>query len=76
MDIAQREEIMQVTTSWEEKAQRSLVLRLLNRKVGAVPDRALDQINRLQGEQLEFLGEALLDFGSIADLDNWLTGQG
>jgi hypothetical protein len=75
MDIAQREEIMQVTTSWEEKAQRSLVLRLLNRKVGAVPDRALDQINRLQGEQLEFLGEALLDFGSIADLDNWLTGQ-
>jgi hypothetical protein len=75
MDIVQREEIMQVTTSWEEKAQRSLVLRLLNRKVGALPDRALDRINRLPSEQLEFLGEALLDFASIADLDHWLAGQ-
>jgi hypothetical protein len=66
---------MQVTTSWEEKAQRSLVLKQLNRKVGAVPDRALDRINNLPSEQLEFLGEALLDFASIDDLDNWLTGQ-
>ncbi len=76
MGLAQKEKIMQVTTSWEEKAQRSLVLRQLNRKVGAVPDRVLDLINRLPGDRLESLGEALLDFGSIADLDNWLVGQG
>jgi predicted transposase YdaD len=73
MDIAQQEEIMQVTTSWEEKAQRSLVLRQLNRKIGAVADPALKRINTLPSEQLESLGEALLDFTSITDLETWLT---
>jgi Domain of unknown function (DUF4351)/Putative transposase, YhgA-like len=75
MGLEQKEKIMQVTTSWGEEAQRSLVLRQLNRKVGAVSDRALVLINSLPSEKLEFLGEALLDFVSIADLDNWLTGQ-
>jgi hypothetical protein len=73
MEITQKEEIMQVTTSWEEKAQRSLVLRQLNRKIGAVADPALKRINTLPSEQLESLGEALLEFTSIADLENWLT---
>jgi Domain of unknown function (DUF4351) len=73
MEITQKEEIMQVTTSWEEKAQRSLVLRQLNRKIGSVNDPALKRINNLPSEQLEVLGEALLDFASIADLENWLT---
>jgi hypothetical protein len=34
----QKEAIMQVTTSWEEKGQRSLILRQLNLRVGALPD--------------------------------------
>lgn len=55
--------------------ERSLILRLLNRKVGSIDNRTLNRINALTIEQLESLGEALLDFGSIDDLDNWLTGQ-
>jgi hypothetical protein len=39
-------------------------------------DRALDRINTLTIDQLELLGEALLDFGVIDDLTNWLDDQG
>jgi hypothetical protein len=51
---------------------RSLILRLLTRKVGAVPDHEIDRLTTLSLAQLEALGEALLDFGSIADLTAWL----
>jgi hypothetical protein len=66
----------------EEEAQRlrgreqALVLRQLNRKVGSIDDRTSAQINSLSIDQLEALGEALLDFGSIADLTTWLDNQG
>ncbi len=55
--------------------ERSLILRQLNRKVGAIEDRILTQITKLSVPQLEDLGEALLDFDSIADLDRWLPEQ-
>ncbi len=49
--------------------QRSLIRRLLNRKIGS----SSDLITTLSIAQLEDLGEALLDFNSIADLDRWLA---
>ncbi len=52
---------------------RSLILRQLTRRVGVVPNRALDQINRLSLDQLETLSEALLDFQALADLTTWLA---
>lgn len=58
-----------------EEEARSLVLRLLNRRVGAIPDMLLSQIQALSLEQLEELGEALLDFRAIADLEQWLKNQ-
>nr|WP_242041860.1 DUF4351 domain-containing protein [Alkalinema sp. FACHB-956] len=60
----------------EERGERSILLRQLNRKFGALDDRTLDRINVLAIEQLESLGEALLDFGSIEDLTTWLDNQG
>jgi predicted DNA-binding ribbon-helix-helix protein len=62
-----------------EKGERSLALRLLQRKFGELPDRALTQINTLSGSPLAALGEALLDFGTLEDLTVWLeqyTGPG
>jgi len=50
----------------------AVVLRLLGRKVGRLPAALVDRIRSLQTERLEDLGEALLDFGSIADLEAWL----
>jgi hypothetical protein len=55
--------------------ERSLILRQLNRKVGALSPQTLEQVNSLSIEQLESLGEALLDFGAIADLAQWLATQ-
>nr|WP_322664616.1 DUF4351 domain-containing protein [Dendronalium sp. ChiSLP03b]MDZ8208225.1 DUF4351 domain-containing protein [Dendronalium sp. ChiSLP03b] len=58
-----------------EEGKRSLVLRQLNRRVGAIPDAMLSQFQALSLEQLEALGEALLDFNAIADLKEWLQNR-
>ena len=55
-----------------ERGERSLILRLLNCKLGVLPDRTIDQINKLSITRLESLGEALLDFSAIEDLTTWI----
>jgi predicted transposase YdaD len=52
--------------------ERSLVIRLLIKRVGELPQNVLERIENLSLEQLENLGEALLDFQGIADLLSWL----
>jgi predicted transposase/invertase (TIGR01784 family) len=54
-----------------QEGERSLVLRLLTRQVGAVPEPLRSRIETLSLEQLETLGEALLAFKAIADLETW-----
>ena len=46
----------------------SLILRLLNRRLGEISSTLSQQIRELSLEQLETLGEALLDFTSLTDL--------
>jgi predicted DNA-binding ribbon-helix-helix protein len=50
----------------------SMILRQLTRRFGEVPEELRSPISRLSIEQLEDLGEALLDFSAIADLEVWL----
>ncbi len=52
--------------------ERSLVMRLLTRKVGELPEDVRQSVETLPLEELENLGEALLDFSSLADLQRWL----
>ena len=56
-----------------QRRERSLVLRQLTRKVGELPQDVLKQIESLSLEQLENLGEALLDFQEMNDLEAWLN---
>jgi predicted transposase YdaD len=56
-----------------EEGEKLLVFRLLNRRVGELPHQVRSQVESLSLEQLENLGEALLDFTSMADLDAWLS---
>jgi Domain of unknown function (DUF4351) len=56
-----------------ERAERSLVLRQLSRRVGTLPEAIQAQVIALPLDQLESLGEALLDFTNLADLEEWLT---
>jgi predicted transposase YdaD len=60
----------------EGKAEegRTLVLKLLTRKLGKAIDKNLQsRVNSLTLEQIEALGEALLDFQEIDELVNWLN---
>ena len=52
--------------------QRSLVLRLLSRTIGEIPEHLITQINQLPIEKLEVLNEVLLDFNELNDLVDWL----
>jgi predicted transposase YdaD len=54
---------------------RSLILRLLSRRVGVLSSEVRSQVESLPLEKLESLGEALLDFSSAADLDEWLRSR-
>jgi predicted transposase YdaD len=51
-----------------------LILRLLTRRVGELPPEIRSRVEALPLEQLENLGEALLDFKAIADLESWFGG--
>jgi predicted transposase YdaD len=57
------------------KQAQALVLRQLQRRVGDLPAQIKEQIQTLSLEQLEALGEALLDFTVIADLLDWLQAN-
>ncbi|AFZ50642.1 DUF4351 domain-containing protein [Dactylococcopsis salina] len=54
-----------------EQRERSLILRQLTRRVGELPQPWRDRVNSLSLEQLENLGEALLDFQGMEDLETW-----
>ncbi len=55
-----------------EQRERALIFRLLTRRVGELPEDVRSRVATLPLEQLENLGEALLDFTSLADLQSWL----
>ena len=56
-----------------ERGERSLILRQLNRRFGSLPQVTQAQVEALSLERLELLGEALLDFTSLVELENWLA---
>jgi predicted transposase/invertase (TIGR01784 family) len=51
----------------------NLVMRQLNRRLGELPEEAKNNIAQLSLSNLENLGEALLDFTSLQDLQSWLS---
>jgi predicted transposase YdaD len=59
----------------KQEGEQNLVLRLLKRRVGELPQEVKERIQTLSLEQLEALGEALLDFIALEDLLNWLDAN-
>ena len=55
-----------------QEGEANLVIRQLRRRLGELPESQCSQIKSFSVSQLEDLGEALLDFQSIDDLDDWL----
>ncbi len=73
-------DVMEIVTSWMktgiqqgEMKERNLVLRQLTRKIGKLTATEQKRFESLSIEQVEALGEALLDFASKADLKAWLA---
>lgn len=59
----------------KEEGERSLIFRQLTKKVGQLDEAMRSQVATLSSEQLEQLGEALLDFATVQDLETWLSEQ-
>ena len=57
----------------EQTGEARLVLRQLTRRIGDVTPEVRSQVQALTLNQLESLGEALLDFSEASDLDRWLS---
>lgn len=56
----------------KQEGEQRLIIRLLNRRVGEIDSLLIQKVQQLSVEKLEELGEALLDFTSITDLETWL----
>jgi len=75
----QEERVMQIVTSWMrqgiQQGELKMILRLLNRRIGEVNPQLQERIQTLSTDELENLGEALLDFTTTADLEAWFEGR-
>ena len=56
-------------------AKEALVVRQLRRRLGFVPADVAARVAGLSLEQIDDLGETLLDFSAVADLAEWLARQ-
>jgi predicted transposase/invertase (TIGR01784 family) len=67
-----RQEGIELERSRMIERQRSLLLRLLPRTLGELPDAVESQINQLKTDRLEGLNEVFIDFANLDDLIQWL----
>lgn len=67
--------IMEGRTQGMAQGKEALVVRQLRRRLGSVPAEVTAWLSSLSADQLDDLGEALLDFGTAADLEQWLARQ-
>jgi predicted transposase/invertase (TIGR01784 family) len=78
-----RRDIMRESVTYQEileeglerglQQERALVVRLLTKKIGNLTPKVQAQVSGLSIDRVESLGEALLDFTSMADLEAWLS---
>lgn len=59
-----------------QEAERNLILRQLQRRCGELSPLLRGQVMSLAIPQLDALGEALLEFRHLPDLEQWLVVHG
>jgi hypothetical protein len=81
----EREKVMEITTSWEEKGieiglkqgerkgEQKMILLLLKARFSKLSKRTESRIQKLPTNKLEELGKALFSFQDKRDLENWLN---
>ncbi|MEL6815175.1 MAG: DUF2887 domain-containing protein [Cyanobacteria bacterium J06598_3] len=58
-----------------QEAQASLIVRLLKKRFGELPDELVSRIGTLSSPEAETLAEEVLDFSKLADVQDWLKNQ-
>jgi len=74
-DIKQTRVYQEAKQEGEQEGEKNLLLRILSKRFGKLITHHIESINSLTIAQLEDLGEALLDFGDINDLEQWLKSH-
>ena len=59
----------------KQEGETNLLVRMLSKRFGKLTHSYIENINKLTIAQLEDLGEALLDFVNINDLEQWLKAH-
>ncbi|MBD2503842.1 DUF4351 domain-containing protein [Anabaena azotica] len=59
----------------QKAGEERIVIRLINRKFGEIQPALIERIKLLTTQELEDLGEALLDFSEVTDLVAWLNQE-
>ena len=74
-DIKQTRVYQEAKQEGRQDGEMILLIRQLSKRFGKLKDIYIENINSLNIEQLEKLGEALLDFADINDLETWLESE-
>jgi hypothetical protein len=79
MDEKEAGKMIELTTSWEKKGiaegQATILLKLLKKKFGIIPDELESQVRKLPSEKLQQLAEAIFDLETIDDVMDFLFGK-
>jgi predicted transposase YdaD len=75
VSLSETQFFKEVFQQGEQKGEANSALRMLTRRCGELSIDQTAQIRSLPIDQLEGLSEALLDFGGMADLKNWLKAN-
>ncbi|MEJ1936265.1 Rpn family recombination-promoting nuclease/putative transposase [Nostoc sp. NIES-2111] len=77
-----REDVMKESVIYQDileqgnkQGEQRLIIRMLNRRFNEIDSSLIERVRVLSIEQLENLGEALLDFSEVSELEAWLTQQ-
>jgi len=72
----EKEKVMAVINEWTERGREQVFVpffRILGRVVGDLPPEVKEQVRKLSESQLEELGDVVLAFTSLHDLQAWLA---
>jgi hypothetical protein len=72
IDILYQAEMNRVRSEGQQEQGAAMSLRLLNRRIGPIAIDLQAKVKALPLEQLDLLGEDLLDFSGLEDLVGWL----